>query len=208
MKTLLALSRLIDGVNRRVGRAVTWLILIVVLVSAGNAVVRKVFNISSNAWLELQWYLFGAIFLLSAGYTLLKNEHVRVDVIAQRFSRRTQIKIEIFGVLFFLLPACVLIMWLSWPMFMDSWLTHEYSSNSGGLLRWPAKLLIPIGFALLIAAGISHLIKCLAFLAGAAPDPTEKLAEKTAEELLAEEIARDAEARVAAQAKSDNVAGR
>ncbi len=208
MKTLLALSRLIDGVNRRVGRAVTWLILIVVLVSAGNAVVRKVFNISSNAWLELQWYLFGAIFLLSAGYTLLKNEHVRVDVIAQRFSRRTQIKIEIFGVLFFLMPACVLIMWLSWPMFMDSWLTHEYSSNSGGLLRWPAKLLIPIGFALLIAAGISHLIKCIAFLAGAAPDPTEKLAEKTAEELLAEEIARDAETRAATQTKSDNVAGR
>lgn len=208
MKTLLALSRLIDGVNRRVGRAVTWLILIVVLVSAGNAVVRKVFNISSNAWLELQWYLFGAVFLLSAGYTLLKNEHVRVDVIAQRFSRRTQIKIEIFGVLFFLLPACVLIMWLSWPMFMDSWLTHEYSSNSGGLLRWPAKLLIPIGFALLIAAGISHLIKCIAFLAGAAPDPTEKLAEKTAEELLAEEIARDAENRAATQTKSDNVVGR
>src|SRR3546814_2675680 len=110
MKSLLAFSRLIDAINRRVGRAVTWLILIVVLVSAGNAVVRKVFNVSSNAWLELQWYLFGAIFLLSAGYTLLKNEHVRVDVIAQRFSRRTQIKIEIFGVLFFLLPACVLIM--------------------------------------------------------------------------------------------------
>ncbi|HWK71050.1 TRAP transporter small permease subunit [Pollutimonas sp. M17] len=208
MKTLLALSRLIDAINRRVGRAVTWLILIVVLVSAGNAVVRKVFNVSSNAWLELQWYLFGAIFLLSAGYTLLKNEHVRVDVIAQRFSRRTQIKIEIFGVLFFLLPACVLIMWLSWPMFMDSWLTHEYSSNSGGLLRWPAKLLIPIGFALLIAAGISHLIKCIGFLAGAAPDPTEKLAEKTAEELLAEEIARDAEARADGQATSDNSAGR
>jgi TRAP-type mannitol/chloroaromatic compound transport system permease small subunit len=208
MKILLALARLIDAINRRVGRAVTWLILIVVLVSAGNAVVRKVFNISSNAWLELQWYLFGAIFLLSAGYTLLKNEHVRVDVIAQRLSRRTQVKIEIFGVLFFLLPACVLIMWLSWPMFMDSWLTHEYSSNSGGLLRWPAKLLIPIGFALLIAAGLSHLIKCIGFLAGAAPDPTEKLAEKTAEELLAEEIARDAEARAAVRTTSDNPAGR
>jgi TRAP-type mannitol/chloroaromatic compound transport system permease small subunit len=208
MKILLALARLIDAINRRVGRAVTWLILIVVLVSAGNAVVRKVFNISSNAWLELQWYLFGAIFLLSAGYTLLKNEHVRVDVIAQRFSRRTQVKIEIFGVLFFLLPACVLIMWLSWPMFMDSWLTHEYSSNSGGLLRWPAKLLIPIGFALLIAAGVSHLIKCIGFLAGVAPDPTEKLAEKTAEELLAEEIARDAEARAAVRTTSDNSVGR
>lgn len=207
MNSLLALSRLIDAVNRRVGRAVTWLILIVVLISAGNAVVRKVFNVSSNAWLELQWYLFGAIFLLSAGYTLLKNEHVRVDVLAQRLSRRTQIKIEIFGVLFFLLPACLLITWLSWPMFMDAFLTHEYSSNSGGLLRWPAKLLIPVGFLLLIAAGLSHLIKCIAFLAAAGPDPTEKLETKTAEELLAEEIAREAEARVAMQLQSDGTKG-
>lgn len=203
MKSLLALSRLIDAVNRRVGRAVTWLLLLVVLISAGNAVVRKVFNVSSNAWLELQWYLFGAIFLLSAGYTLLKNEHVRVDVLAQRLSRRTQIKIEIFGILFFLLPACLLITWLSWPMFVDSFVTHEYSSNSGGLLRWPAKLLIPVGFVLLIAAGLSHLIKCIAFLAGAGSDPTEKLQTKTAEELLAEEIAREAEARVAMQLQSD-----
>ena len=192
MKYLLALSRLIDTVNRCLGRAVTWLILVVVVVSATNAVVRKFFNVSSNAWLELQWYMFGAIFLLCAGYTLLKNEHVRVDVVAQRLSRRTQIKIEIFGILFFLLPASVLIAYLSWFMFADSWITQEYSSNSGGLIRWPAKLLIPVGFFFLIAAGISHLIKCIAFLTGDGPDPMEKLSEKSAEELLAEEIAREA----------------
>ncbi|MBP6020522.1 MAG: TRAP transporter small permease subunit, partial [Burkholderiaceae bacterium] len=116
MKALLALSRLIDRINLLVGRAVTWLILVVVVISASNAVIRKIFNVSSNAWLELQWYLFGAIFLLAAGYTLLKNEHVRVDVLSQRLSRRAQAMIEIFGVLFFLLPAAVLIMWLSWPM--------------------------------------------------------------------------------------------
>lgn len=195
MKALLALSRLIDTINQFVGRAVTWLILLVVVISASNAVIRKVFNVSSNAWLELQWYIFGAIFLLAAGYTLLKNEHVRVDVLSQRLSRRTQAMIEIFGVLFFLLPAAVLIMWLSWPMFMDSFVTHEQSSNAGGLLRWPAKILIPIGFGLLIAAGISHAIKSLGFLLGACPDPLEKQQGKSAEELLAEEIAQAASAR-------------
>ncbi|NYT37709.1 TRAP transporter small permease subunit [Allopusillimonas soli] len=197
MKFLLALSRWIDAVNRRVGQAVTWLILIVVVISATNAVVRKLFSVSSNAWLELQWYLFGAIFLLCAGYTLLKNEHVRVDVIAQRLSRRTQIKIEIFGILFFMMPACLVIAYLSWFMFADSWVTQEMSSNSGGLIRWPAKLLIPVGFALLIAAGISHLIKCIAFLTGDGPDPMDKLSEKSAEELLAEEIANEAREREA-----------
>ncbi|MER1967450.1 TRAP transporter small permease subunit [Castellaniella sp. GW247-6E4] len=192
MKALLALSRVIDAVNRRVGRAVTWLILLAVLVSATNATVRKLFNVSSNAWLELQWYLFGAVFLLAAGYTLLKNEHVRVDVLAQRLSRRTQIKIEIFGVLFFLFPACFIIMWLSWPVFMDAFVNNEQSSNAGGLIRWPAKLLIPVGFALLIAAGVSHLIKCVGYLRGACPDPTNTHTGKSAEELLAEEIAREA----------------
>lgn len=195
MKALLVLSRLIDTINQYVGRAVTWLILLVAVISASNAVIRKVFNISSNAWLELQWYLFGAIFLLASGYTLLKNEHVRVDILTQRFSPRTRAKIEIFGVLFFLLPAAVLIMLLSWPMFMDSFVNNEHSSNAGGLLRWPAKILIPIGFALLIAAGVSHAIKSLGFLMGACPDPLEKLEEKSAEELLAEEIARAAESR-------------
>jgi len=198
MQALLALSRLIDAINNRVGQAVTWLTLLVVLVSACNAVVRKAFNVSSNAWLELQWYLFGAMFLLAAGYTLLRNEHVRVDILAQRLSRRTQVKIEIFGVLCFLLPACTLIMWLSWPMFMDSYLSHEQSSNSGGLLRWPVKLLIPVGFGLLVAAGVSHLIKCVGYLTGRCPDPMSRGEGKTAEEELAEEIAREAQARQAA----------
>ena len=205
MQALLSLSRWIDLINDRVGRAVTWLTLVVVVVSSANAVVRKVFNTSSNAWLELQWYLFGAMFLLAAGYTLLKNDHVRVDIISSKFSRQTQIKIEIFGVIFFLLPACVLILILSWPVFMDSFMQNEQSSNSGGLIRWPVKLLIPIGFALLVAAGISHLIKCIGYLKGMCPDPTLKVQAKTAEEELAEEIAREAmerENQLAAQAKS------
>ncbi|MEJ2803124.1 TRAP transporter small permease subunit [Comamonadaceae bacterium PP-2] len=197
MKALLALSRLIDAINTCIGSLVTWLTLIVVLISAGNAVVRKVFHTSSNAWLELQWYLFGAIFLLAAGYTLLRNEHVRVDILSSRLSRRTQMLIEIFGVLFFLMPACLLIMWLSWPVFMDAWVNNEQSSNTGGLVRWPVKLLIPVGFALLVLAGVSHLIKCVGFLLGQCPDPTSKDDGPTSEELLAQEIAREAQAREA-----------
>jgi TRAP-type mannitol/chloroaromatic compound transport system permease small subunit len=192
MNALLALSRAIVSVNRRVGRAVTWLILLAVLISATKATVRKLFNVSSNAWLELQWYLFGAVFMLASGYTLLKNEHVRVDVLASRFSRRTQLWIEIFGVLFFLLPACSLIMWLSWPYFMDSLINNEQSSNAGGLIRWPAKLILPVGFALLVAAGVSHLIKCIGCLRGLCPDPRDTHTGKSAEEELAEEIAREA----------------
>src|SRR5690606_4275073 len=143
---LLAISSIIDNINTRVGKAVIWLTLVVVLVSATNAVVRKVFSVSSNAWLELQWYLFGAIFLLAAGYTYLQNEHVRVDVLAQKLSRRAQLYIEIFGIVFFLFPACMLIFWLSLPFFYQSFALHELSSNTGGLIRWPAKLLIPAGF--------------------------------------------------------------
>ncbi|MDX3907311.1 MAG: TRAP transporter small permease subunit [Pigmentiphaga sp.] len=207
MNALLAFSRLIDRVNLFVGKAVTWLTLVVVVVSAGNAIVRKVLHTSSNAWLELQWYLFGAIFLLASGYTLLKNEHVRVDIVAQKLSKRTQIWIEIFGVLLFLLPACILIMWLSWPVFVDSYVTNEQSSNPGGLVRWPVKLLIPVGFFLLVLAGISHLIKCVAFLMGKGPDPRDRDGAKSAEEELAEEIAREARAREAAL-EPNNAGGR
>ncbi|OZI26323.1 C4-dicarboxylate ABC transporter substrate-binding protein [Bordetella genomosp. 9] len=198
MESLLALSRLVDAINLRVGRAVTWVTLLVVLVSAGNAVVRKVLHTSSNAWLELQWYMFGAMFLLASGYTLLKNEHVRVDILSSRLPRRKQIWIEIFGVVFFLLPACVLILVLSWPVFVDSFVTNEQSSNSGGLVRWPVKLLIPAGFALLVLAGVSHLIKCVGFLRGRCEDPGKRDGARSAEEELAEEIAREAQAREAA----------
>lgn len=195
MNALLSFARFIDNLNKRVGRAVTWLVLLAVLVSATNATVRKIFHISSNAWLELQWYLFGAVFLFAAGYTLLKNEHVRVDILATKFSRRAQLWAEIIGVIFFLFPFSILIMWLSWPFFLDSFVNFEQSSNAGGLIRWPAKLLIPIGFALLVLAGVSHLIKCIGCLKGLCPDPREVHKGKSAEEELAEEIAKAAEKR-------------
>ncbi len=198
MKLFLSLSRLIDAVNLRIGRGVSWAILVVVLVSAGNALARKFLHSGSNAWLELQWYLFGALFLLSSGYTLLKNGHVRVDVLSSRLSRRAQIGIEIFGTLFFLMPAAVLIMTLAWPMFWESWSTQEMSPNAGGLIRWPAKLLVPVGFTLLVAAGVSHVIKCVGFLAGHCPDPTARESAKTEEERLAEELKARLEAEAAA----------
>jgi len=193
MKFFLAISRAIDSLNTAVGRTVTWLTLLVAIISASNAVVRKLFNYSSNAWLELQWYLFGAIFLLAAGYTFLLNEHVRVDVLSQHLSKRTQIKIEILGLIFFLFPACCLIFWLSIPFFYQSLILDEQSSNAGGLVRWPVKLLIPVGFGLLILAGISHLIKCIGYLRGDCPDPTALSHGQTSEEELAEEIRRQAE---------------
>lgn len=188
MRFLLKLSSYIDSLNSFVGRTVTWLTLVVVVVSATNAVVRKVFHISSNAWLELQWYLFGAIFLLAAGYTFLKNEHVRVDVLSQSFSRRTQIIIEIVGIVFFLFPAFALVFWLSVPFFWKSVVFMEGSSNTGGLIRWPVKLLLPLGFFLLLLAGISHLIKCVAYLKGSGPDPLQTDEGPSAEEQLAREI--------------------
>lgn len=200
MSFLLKISSLIDRLNQAVGKAVAWLTLIVVVVSATNAVIRKVFSISSNAWLELQWYLFGAIFLLAAGYTFLRNEHVRVDVIAQRFSRKTQTYIEIFGVIVFLLPACLLVFWLSVPYFYKSYVLLEQSSNTGGLIRWPAKLLIPVGFGLLILAGLSHLIKSVGFLMGKCPDPIAQAeAMQKPETDVVEEIRKNAEAKIEAQ---------
>ena len=174
MTFLLRVSALIDAVNDRVGRTVYWLILAMVLVSSGNAVVRYIFDKSSNAWLELQWYLFSAVFLLGAGYTLLNNEHVRIDIIIGRLPPRVRAWIDLLGGVFFLLPMALLIMWLSWPVFIESYMRHEYSSDAGGLLRWPAKLLIPVGFFLLVLQGLSEIIKRAAFLAGRIPDPSAK----------------------------------
>ncbi|OZI56062.1 TRAP transporter small permease subunit [Bordetella genomosp. 4] len=174
MQALLRVSHVIDAMSTFVGRIVAWLILAMVLISTANAFGRKLFHTSSNAWLEIQWYMFGALFLLTAGYALLRNDHVRVDIIAQQFSRRAQVRMEIVGVLFFLLPGCGLIMWLAWPMFWESYVSGEMSSNSGGLIRWPAKLLVPLGFTLLIVAALSHLIKCVGFLKGLRGDPRER----------------------------------
>jgi TRAP-type mannitol/chloroaromatic compound transport system permease small subunit len=187
---MLALSRAIDAITERVGRVVYWLVLIVVLISASNAIVRKLFNYSSNAYLEIQWYLFSVIFLFGAGYTLLRNEHVRIDIIAGRLSARAQNWIDVVGIVLFLWPMSFVIMWMSWPLFVDSLTRHEVSTNAGGLLIWPARLMMPIGFALLIMQSVSELIKRIAFLRGRIPDPLQKHGGKSAEEELAEEIAR------------------
>ncbi|HTQ77455.1 MAG TPA: TRAP transporter small permease subunit [Burkholderiales bacterium] len=183
MKPLLTLARAIDWLNERVGRLVYWCILIMVLVSAANATSRYALNMASNAWLELQWYLFSAVFLLCSGYTLLHNEHIRIDVINSRLSRRTQVWIDVFGILLFLLPMSLFIMWLSWPPVENAWETGEVSVNAGGLIRWPARLLIPVGFFLLSIQGFSELIKRVAFLMGLIPDPAEKHRDVILEEM-------------------------
>jgi TRAP-type mannitol/chloroaromatic compound transport system permease small subunit len=181
---LLRLSRLIDVLNERIGHAVYWLILAAVLVSAGNASVRYLLDTSSNAWLELQWYLFSAVFLLAAGYTLQHNQHVRIDVIHGRLPTRVRAWIDLLGGLFFLLPMAIVIMVLAWPIVVDSYVRDEVSADAGGLLRWPVKLLIPVGFLLLALQGVSEIIKRVAYLLGIIPDPTEKHEEPVTEELL------------------------
>jgi len=186
VKSLLALSGWMDRVSERIGHTIYWLVLAAVLISCINAVVRKAFNWSSNSLLEIQWYLFSAIFLFCAGYTLLKNQHVRIDVISGRLSKRTQAWIDIFGTLFFLLPMAILIMYLSWPVFVQAYERHEVSTNAGGLIIWPARLMVPVGFLLLIVQASSELIKRIAFLRGLIPDPTQKGRAKSAEEELAE----------------------
>lgn len=169
MRLLLRASRAIDALNGRVGRAACWLVLVAVLVSTLNALSRYAFSVSSNAWLELQWYLFAAIFLLGAGYTLKANGHVRIDLVSARLSPRAQAWIDIAGGLLFLLPMTLLILYFSWPMFVASYASGEVSSDAGGLVRWPVKALIPAGFALLALQGISEIIKRIAFLRGASP---------------------------------------
>jgi TRAP-type mannitol/chloroaromatic compound transport system permease small subunit len=183
---LLSLSRLIDKLNEHVGRWVAWLVLVAVLISAANAIVRKVFNTSSNAFLEIQWYLFAAVFLLAAGYTLMRQEHVKIDVVYSRFSRRAQIGIDIFGIVFFLMPFVVVAVRLVMPLVVGAWESGEMSSNSGGLIRWPVYALLPTGLVLLGLQGLSELVKRVAFLQGLVPDPARKRGDKTAEEELAD----------------------
>ncbi len=193
MKLLLALSRLIDKLNDLVGRTISWLILLAVLISTGNAIIRYSLNASSNAWLEIQWYLFSAVFLYGAGYTLLHNKHVRIDVVSSRLSRRAQTWIDILGTLFFLLPMAITIMWLSWPVFVAAYERHEISGNAGGLVIWPARLMVPTGFLLLVLQGLSELIKRVAFLMNMGPDPLHTAEAPSEEELLAAEIRRQRE---------------
>jgi TRAP-type mannitol/chloroaromatic compound transport system permease small subunit len=166
LKFLLFFSRAVDALNERIGMAVRWLVLAAVLVSAVNATVRYSLNTSSNAWLELQWYLFAAVFLLAAGYTLLRNEHIRIDIFISSWPRRRVAWLDIVGGVFFLLPMALMIMWLSWPVFMDAYLRNEHSGDAGGLLRWPVKILIPVGFLLLSLQALSEIIKRIAFLTG------------------------------------------
>jgi TRAP-type mannitol/chloroaromatic compound transport system permease small subunit len=183
---LLTLSRLIDRCSEFIGRWVAWLVLAAVLISAANAIVRKAFNTSSNAYLEIQWYLFAAVFLLAAGYTMLRQGHVKIDVVSGRFSKRTQIWIEVIGLVFFVLPLVFTVIQLSWPLVVKAYVMNEYSSNAGGLIRWPVFALLPLGFLLIGIQAVSELIKRIAFLKGLIPDPTEKAQVKTAEEELAE----------------------
>lgn len=186
----LKVSKAIDSLNAFVGRWVIWLILGSTLISGINAAVRKAFNTSSNAYLEVQWYLFAAAFLLAAGYTLLNGEHVKIDVVSSRLSKRKQIWIDVLGYIFFLTPMCVAVLWFAVPFFLNGLRSGEMSSNAGGLIRWPVYLMMPIGFALLLLQGWSELIKRIAFLKGLIEDPTQKKQEKSAEEELAEELRR------------------
>lgn len=171
MSFLLALSRVIDSASAMIGKAISWLLLAAILISAINAITRKAFSLSSNAWLESQWYLFSAVFLIAAGYTLLNNEHVKVDLVYGKLPRKGQLWVDIFGTIFFLMPFCLITVYLSWPVFLQKFASGEVSNNTGGLIQWPAWMLIPIGFALLALQGASELIKRIAILRGDIPDP-------------------------------------
>ncbi|PLC02933.1 C4-dicarboxylate ABC transporter substrate-binding protein [Variovorax sp. RO1] len=198
MQGLLKLSRAIDWLNAQVGKYAIWLILAATVISALNAIVRKVFNTSSNAFLEVQWYLFAWSFLVAAGLTLLQREHVRIDVLNSRLSKRTQVWIDIVGFSLFLTPLCITVLWLSMPVVIQMYQSGEMSGNSGGLIRWPVWVALPVGFVLLMLQGWSELIKRIAFLRGQGPDPMGRLTDKTAEDELIEALRRQAEADAAA----------
>ena len=194
MQGTLALSRLIDRITEAIGKSVMWMILIAILVSAINAIVRKLFNMSSNAWLELQWYLFGAAFLLASAYTLKQNEHIRIDIFYGTRTRRTQRWIDLFGHVFFLLPFVLLMTWMLVPYAWDAIKSGQISTNAGGLVIWPARALLLGGFALLVAQAISEIIKKIAVMRGIIEDPTPFISAHEQAELdgaaLAAEVAR------------------
>ncbi len=192
MQSLLALSRGIDAITEKLGRALCWLLLAAVAISTVNAIVRKAFNISSNAYLEAQWYLFAVTFMLGAGYVFLHDQHVRIDVLSSKLKRKTQIKIDVAGIVFFLLPLCVFVVWTALPSVMTAIQTKEVSASPGGLIRWPLYILVPVGFSLLAIQSLSELVKRVAFLTGHGPDPHAK-PEKTEEQKLAEELLHELE---------------
>jgi TRAP-type mannitol/chloroaromatic compound transport system permease small subunit len=206
MPFFLSLSQSIDGFNERIGLTISWALLTAVLICSGNALVRYMFNTSSNAWLEVQWYLFGAIFLLASPYTLKRNEHVRIDVIVGRLPKRTQVWIDIFGFLLFLLPASVLILYFAVPFALESVRSQEMSSNAGGLIVWPAKVLIPVGFLLLTLQGVSELIKRIGFLRGVVDASAFEKQQATPEEEI-EAIAAANQLKVSAPLSNKTVAG-
>ena len=193
MAPLLAASRQIDRFNEAIGKSMRWLVLAAVLISAGNAIVRKAFSIGSNSLLEIQWYLFAAVFMLGGGYAFLRNVHVRIDFVSSKLSKRTNTIIDILGIIIFLIPLCLILIHLSWPLFVSALTSGEMSSNAGGLIRWPVMMLIPLGFGLLLLQAFSELTKRFAFLQGLIPEPFSVEGTKSDEEILAEELAAAAE---------------
>lgn len=171
MTALLRLSRLIDSITELIGKFAMWLILAAVVISSGNAIMRKAFDIGSNAFLEIQWYLFSAVFMLASGYVFLRNAHVRIDFLSGKLSKRTNAIIDAAGIVIFLIPLCLILITLSWPVFERSWVSGEMSQNAGGLIRWPVQLLIPLGFGILCMQAVSELIKRVAFVRGLIPEP-------------------------------------
>lgn len=197
MIALLKLSAGVDALSHQVGRLIRWLVLGSVLISAGNAIIRKAFNISSNGFLEIQWYLFAGVFLLGAGFAFMRNVHVRIDFISSKLSKRTNTLIDIAGIVVFLIPLCLIMVWLSWPLFSSALASGEMSQNAGGLIRWPAYLLMPLGFGLLFIQALSELVKRVAFLRGLRDEPMSIEGGKSDEELLAEELAAEAAKKLA-----------
>jgi TRAP-type mannitol/chloroaromatic compound transport system permease small subunit len=199
MQHLLSLSRLIDTISTWIGKLTMWLILATTLISAGNAIVRKAFDTSSNGLLEIQWYLFAAVFMLGAGYGFLRNSHVRIDFISTRLSDRTRNWIDVLGIVFVLIPFCILLITLSWPFFVNAYDNGEMSQNAGGLIRWPVYLLVPVGFMLLMLQALSELIKRIAFLRGLIEDPIGGESAKSDEQKHIEELERIAATRLAGE---------
>lgn len=197
MNALLKLSALIDRINEAIGKVVMWLVLAAVLISAGNAIMRKAFSIGSNAYLEIQWYLFAAVFMLGVGYVMLKNAHVRIDFVSARLSKRTNALIDAIGIVVFTIPLSIIMVDLGWPLFARAWDSGEMSQNAGGLIRWPVMLLIPAGFTILMLQAVSELIKRVAFLQGLRDEPFSVEPGKSDEELLAEELAAEAQKKLA-----------